>query len=105
MAHSDTRRIAFTVQYDGSPFHGWQLQKTERSVQGEVEGVLSRLFDSPTRIVGSGRTDTGVHSTGQVAAVNAPSKWDPLALRRAVNALLPDSVWVSHAAEVAADFH
>ncbi|HEX2092707.1 MAG TPA: tRNA pseudouridine synthase A, partial [Longimicrobiaceae bacterium] len=73
--------------------------------QGELERVLSRLFDHPTRVVGSGRTDTGVHATGQVAAADAPRKWTPDALRRAMNALLPRDVWVADAALAPPGFH
>lgn len=105
MEDRGTQRIAFTVQYDGSSFFGWQLQREERTVQGELESVLSRLFAAPARIVGSGRTDRGVHAMGQVAAVDAPEQWSPRSLRRAMNALLPDEVWISAAAEVADDFH
>jgi hypothetical protein len=61
----------------------------ERSVQGELERVLSRLFDGPARVLGSGRTDRGVHATGQVATVDAPARWSAEELRRALNALLP----------------
>src|SRR5690606_10127525 len=67
MSGGEHRRIAFTLQYDGSAFFGWQLQPDRRSVQGEVERVLSRLFARPARVTGSGRTDRGVHATGQVA--------------------------------------
>jgi tRNA pseudouridine38-40 synthase len=105
MAPGRGKRIAFTVHYDGRPFFGWQLQPDQPSVQGELERVLSRLFDFPARVIGSGRTDRGVHATGQVAAVDAPPRWEPPELRRALNALLPDAIWIERAAEVAADFH
>ena len=105
MSGGELRRIAFTLQYDGSAFFGWQLQPDRRSVQGEVERVLTRLFDRPTRVTGSGRTDRGVHATGQVAVADAPPKWEATDLRRAMNALAPRAVWVSHAAVVDADFH
>jgi tRNA pseudouridine38-40 synthase len=74
-------------------------------VQGELERVVSRLFDRPTRVTGSGRTDRGVHATGQVAAVDAPARWTPAALRRAMNALLPAGVWVAEAEVVHPGFH
>lgn len=105
MNGAETKRIAFTVQYDGQAFFGWQLQKNEASVQGELERVLSRLFDRPARVLGSGRTDRGVHAIGQVAAVDVPGRWRAVELKRAMNALLPDSVWVAGAAEVAPRFH
>lgn len=105
MTGTEQKRIAFTVQYDGEAFSGWQLQPTQRSVQGELEGVISRILNTPTRVIGAGRTDRGVHATGQVAAVNVPHRWEPAEFRRAVNALLPRTIWVSHAGEVADHFH
>jgi len=105
MVPEEQRRIAFTVHYDGGSFFGWQLQPEQRSVQGEIEKVLSRLFVAPARVIGSGRTDRGVHATGQVASVAAPARWSAHELRRAMNALLPADVWVAHAAEVSWDFH
>lgn len=97
--------MCLTLHYDGSDFHGWQFQSRHRSVQGEVERVLSRLFASPVRIFGSGRTDRGVHAVGQIATVDAPSRWDAPELRRAMNALLPPDVWVADAREVDPRFH
>lgn len=100
-----SRRIRFTVQYDGTAFAGWQFQPTERTVQGELERVLARLFVRPARVLGSGRTDRGVHATGQVAAVDAPPRWEPDDLRRSMNALLPEEVWVRDAALAEPRFH
>jgi tRNA pseudouridine38-40 synthase len=100
-----TRRFCLTLHYDGGAFYGWQLQPEERSVQGELERVLAKLFARPARVIGAGRTDRGVHATGQVAAVDAPAKWTASALYRALNALLPGDVWVSDVREAAPDFH
>lgn len=105
MAAAETTRIALTLQYDGRAYFGWQFQPDQPSVQGELERVFSRLFDQPVRVTGSGRTDRGVHATGQVAAVDAPAQWSAAAVRRAGNALLPGTVWISHAAEVTPGFH
>jgi tRNA pseudouridine38-40 synthase len=100
-----THRIRFTLHYDGGDFFGWQFQPDRRSVQGELERVLERLFQSPTRVVGAGRTDRGVHAIGQVAAADVPIRWTADAVRRALNALLPSDVWVADASSVAPDFH
>jgi tRNA pseudouridine38-40 synthase len=102
---SDTRRIRFTIHYDGRDFYGWQVQPNQRTVQGELERVLTRLQDAPTAVVGSGRTDRGVHATGQVAAADVAPRWTPGALRRAMNALLPDDVWIADCADAAPYFH
>lgn len=98
-------RIRFTVHYDGRDFHGWQVQPHQRTVQGELERVLAKLANRPCTVTGSGRTDRGVHATGQVAAVDVPGRWTPAALHRAMNALLPDDVWVSEAAPALPRFH
>ena len=100
-----TRRVRITLHYDGSDFHGWQVQPGVRTVQQEVERALERLTTQPIRTAAAGRTDTGVHATGQVVSFDVPAKWQPADLRRALNAILPDDVWVEAAAEAAADFH
>lgn len=102
---TDTHRIRLLLHYDGGDFFGWQLQPDRRTVQGEIERVLSRLIDAPVRVTGSGRTDRGVHATGQVAAADIPLRWTTPALRRAMNALLPPDVWVADAAPAPPDFH
>jgi len=94
-----------TVQYDGAGFHGWQLQPDHRTVQGTLEEALSRLADRPRTVVGSGRTDAGVHALGQVASVDMSARWTPEELHRSLNALLPDDVWVEAVRRVHADFH
>jgi tRNA pseudouridine38-40 synthase len=98
-------RLQLVVHYDGSGFHGWQLQPDLRTVQGELQACLSRLANSPRTIVGSGRTDTGVHAKGQVASVDMPAKWDAATLHRSLNAVLPGDVWVESVRAVRGDFH
>lgn len=105
MQPGDSHRICLTLHYDGGAFFGWQLQPGRRTVQGELERVLSRLFAAPARVLGSGRTDRGVHASGQVATVDAPRRWQAAALHRALNALLPDDVWVADARSVPDRFH
>jgi len=101
----DSIRLQLTVHYDGTHFHGWQLQPDQRTVQGELEAALSRLAARPRAVVGSGRTDTGVHALGQVASVDMPTRWEPGELHRALNAILPHDVWVQHVRPVRGDFH
>lgn len=102
---ADDRRFRLTLHYDGSGFLGWQLQPQGRTVQGEIEAALQRLTGARHPVVGSGRTDSGVHATGQVAAVTLPSRWDAQELHRALNALLPRDIWVESARRVRLDFH
>lgn len=105
MTGSQLVRYCLVVQYDGSPFHGWQLQARATTVQGELEGVLRRVTGARRPVVGSGRTDSGVHARYQVAVVDVPTKWTAAAVRSALNALLPREIWIQEARRVPADFH
>jgi tRNA pseudouridine38-40 synthase len=98
-------RLALTLHYDGSAFFGWQSQREERTVQGELEAAVERLTGARRVVIGSGRTDRGVHATGQVAAVTLPAKWTAVSFRKAMNAILPDDVWVRDARAVPVAFH
>lgn len=93
------------LQYDGKAFHGWQLQLGLRTVQGVLEEALAGLYGGRIRAHGAGRTDAGVHARGQVAHFHAPRRHTPLTLRRALNASLPDDVWVADARRVSPRFH
>lgn len=99
------RRIKLTLHYDGAGFMGWQVQPGARTVQSELEAALSRLADQPITVIAAGRTDRGVHATGQVASMLVPSKWTAAALQRALNAILPDDIWIAAAREVPLEFH
>jgi tRNA pseudouridine38-40 synthase len=70
-----------------------------------LESALSRLTDRATTVIAAGRTDRGVHATGQVASLLVPEKWTATELRRALNAVLPDDIWIAAADEVPAEFH
>lgn len=105
METGNTHRLRLTLHYDGSGFHGWQFQPDQRTVQGDIQTALARLAGSPCTVVGSGRTDTGVHAIGQVASVDLPVRWSPDELRRALNATLPRDIWVEDACLAARDFH
>ncbi|HEX8392101.1 MAG TPA: tRNA pseudouridine(38-40) synthase TruA [Longimicrobium sp.] len=101
----ERHRIRFIIHYDGRGFAGWQVQPDQRTVQGELERILTKLTAGPCAVIGSGRTDRGVHATGQVAATDVPVRWTAQSLRRAMNALLPDDVWVAEATLAAPYFH
>ncbi|HSJ15893.1 MAG TPA: tRNA pseudouridine(38-40) synthase TruA [Longimicrobiales bacterium] len=100
------RTIRLTLHYDGGGFAGWQTQPAERTVQGELEAALARLTAGAAEsVIAAGRTDRGVHATGQVVGARVPSKWTPDALARALNAVLPQDIWIAAAAGVEAGFH
>jgi tRNA pseudouridine38-40 synthase len=93
------------LQYDGTDFHGWQIQDNLRTVQGELTRVLSLLDDHEVTVHGSGRTDAGVHAEGQVASVKLRRHITPQKLRNAINGNLPRDMRVLTAEVAAEDFH
>lgn len=99
------RTVQLVLHYDGSGFSGWQRQPDQRTVQSVVEQALERLCGQPTAALGSGRTDAGVHARGQSVGVRVVERWTPDELRRALNAILPEDVWVAAAHEMRPDFH
>jgi tRNA pseudouridine38-40 synthase len=98
------KNFRLTIQYDGTDFFGWQVQPKERTVQGELTRVLSRIMKAEVKVTGAGRTDTGVHAIGQVASFAAETAMEADEVVRASNSLLPPDVMVSAAEEVAAGF-
>jgi tRNA pseudouridine38-40 synthase len=94
-----------TLQYDGTDFHGWQVQGEERTVQGELMRVLTLLEGRAVVVHGSGRTDAGVHAEGQVASVQLNREFAPDKLLNAINGNLPRDVRVIEASVVPEDFH
>jgi tRNA pseudouridine38-40 synthase len=99
------RNIKLKLEYDGTDFHGFQIQPNVRTIQGTVEPLLAELFAEPIRLIAAGRTDEGVHARGQVVNLKTASKMRCETLRRALNAKLPSDVTVLEAAEVSLDFH
>lgn len=99
-------RFAFRLEYHGGPFRGWQRQAEGPTVQAALEAALARLNPGPVTVAGAGRTDTGVHATGQVAHADLARDWDPFRLAEALNAhLRPDPVAVTACARVPEAFH
>jgi tRNA pseudouridine38-40 synthase len=94
-----------TIQYDGTDFHGWQMQGELRTVQGELSKALSLIEGREVVVHGSGRTDAGVHAEGQVASVDLQKKISPEKLRAAINGNVGKDVRVIAAEVVAPEFH
>lgn len=93
------------IQYDGTEFHGWQVQSGERTVQGELTKVASLLEGGDVFVCGSGRTDAGVHAEGQVANIKLTKPFTPEKLRAAINGNLASDVRIMQVDEVPEDFH
>ena len=104
MSDGETR-YKLTLHYDGAAFRGWQVQPGQPTVQGALERAVRRLAGERRPVVGAGRTDTGVHALGQVAAVTMPAPWTAATLADSLNALLPDAVWVQDAEAVPPEFN
>ena len=99
------RTLQLVIQYDGEAFAGWQRQPAQRTVQGVLEAGIQRLTQQVVPVIGAGRTDAGVHATGQVASVSLPLTWEPDRLRRALNAVLPRDVRCSAVHAMRPEFH
>jgi tRNA pseudouridine38-40 synthase len=99
------RRIRVTVSYDGTNYHGWQVQPSLPTIQGTLEQVLSEIESAPVNVEGSGRTDAGVHALAQVAAFNLNNPIPVENLRKAINRLLPRDIRIMEVAEAAPEFH
>jgi tRNA pseudouridine38-40 synthase len=99
------RRIRTLLSYDGTDYHGWQVQPGLPTIQGALEQVLSGIEGRPVQVAGSGRTDAGVHAIAQVAAFSIENPIPVDNLRRAMNRLLPRDIRVLQAEEAAPDFH
>lgn len=93
------------IQYDGTDFHGWQVQENARTIQGELERVISMLEDSPVKVAGSGRTDAGVHAEGQVASARITRSLPPERLRGAINGNLWRDIRIIDVQKAPDDFH
>lgn len=99
------RRLRFDVAYDGTDFHGWQVQPGLDTIQGTLETIITSIEGTPVHVAGSGRTDAGVHAIAQVAAVTLTNPIPADNFRRAVNRLLPPAIRVSNVREAPPDFH
>ncbi|MCS6761382.1 MAG: tRNA pseudouridine(38-40) synthase TruA [Candidatus Devosia symbiotica] len=98
-------RYKLTIEYDGTPFSGWQRQKTQPSVQQALEEAIWRMSGESVTLQAAGRTDAGVHALGQVAHVDLGKVWDPLRIREALNYhLRPNSVGIIAVDAVDNDF-
>lgn len=99
-------RYKLTIEYDGTPFLGWQIQATGTTVQGALTEAVARFAGEKVHVQGAGRTDTGVHATGQVAHIELSRDWRPDTVRDAMNAhLRPHPIAVLAAEKAADDFH
>lgn len=99
------RRIMLIVAYDGTNYHGWQLQPDVKTIEGVLNDVLSMLFNEEIRVIGASRTDTGVHALGNIAVFDTIARMPAEKVAYALNQRLPDDIRIQSSSEVPLDFH
>jgi len=99
------RTIKLTIAYDGTGYNGWQVQKSGRTIQEEIEKATLRAFGRKCRVHGAGRTDAGVHAKGQVAHLKIPQGIPTGKIPIALNSSLPEDIVIVSAEESKEDFH
>lgn len=99
------RRIKLTLEYDGTAFSGWQVQPDQRTVQGVLQENLSAMMGSEIRVIGSGRTDAGVHALAQVAHADVTRDIPAVNIMMGLNSALPADVRVLECADATGSFH
>jgi tRNA pseudouridine38-40 synthase len=93
------------VEYDGTAYHGWQRQKADRTIQGEIEKALTTMTGKPVSLAGSGRTDAGVHAIGQTASFSSDAGLSPDIYLKGLNSLLPDDILIRVCESMVPVFH
>ena len=99
------KNYKITISYDGTSLHGWQIQKNSRTVQGDIENALEKIFNQKINLIGAGRTDSGVHALGQVANFKVSTSMTPDELKNALNGNLGRDIFIINCNEVSIDFH
>lgn len=99
------RRVRLIVAYDGTNYHGWQLQENGVTIEGELNRCLSELLGEEIRVIGASRTDSGVHALGNVAVFDTVSRIPPEKISYALNQRLPEDIRIQKSDEVPGDWH
>ncbi len=99
------KRVMLTVAYDGTNYHGWQLQPNVTTIESVLNGALSALLKEETRVIGASRTDTGVHALGNIAVFDTQARMPAEKFAYALNQRLPEDIRIQDAREVPPDFH
>ena len=94
-----------TIEYDGSAYHGWQRQASDRTIQGEIEDALKTMTGNSVSVTGSGRTDAGVHALNQAANFRCATSLTPEAFLKGLNSLLPEDIVITSCKMVSEKFH
>ena len=99
------KRVKLVVAYDGTAYHGWQIQPGARTIEGELNRTLSELLQEEIQVIGASRTDSGVHALCNVAVFDTDTRIPAEKLSYALNQRLPEDIRIQSSCEVEADFH
>ncbi len=99
------KRLKLLIEYDGTHYHGWQRQKDAPTIQGTIEAALEQITGQNPTVIGSGRTDSGVHAQNQVAHVSLDTRLNGEALKKGLNSLTPADIVIKDCRAVADSFH
>lgn len=99
------KKFLLNFSYDGSGFHGWQIQKNQKTIQGEVEHAAANIFKSNISIIASGRTDSGVHALDQYAHFHAETRMKSTNVLKAFNSNLPKTIYIKNCEIASENFH
>jgi tRNA pseudouridine38-40 synthase len=99
------KNFKLTIEYDGTNYHGWQIQKNDPTIQEEIETALHTMTGKKIALTGSGRTDAGVHALGQVASFISETELEPDNFLHGLNSLTPDDIIIRNCCIVDNDFH
>ena len=99
------KRVRIVVAYDGTHYHGWQIQPGKVTIESKLNEALTSLLGEPVQVIGASRTDSGVHSLGNVAVFDTNTRIPPEKLCYALNQRLPEDIVVQSSCEVERDFH
>ena len=99
------KNFKITIEYDGSSYHGWQRQTSDRTIQGEIEKALMTMTEEKVALIGSGRTDAGVHAFGKVANFHYDKALSPGNFQKGLNSLLPEDIVITACKQVPEKFH
>lgn len=99
------KNFKLVIEYDGTRYCGWQRQKNEKTIQGVIESALFTMTKQPVTLIGSGRTDSGVHALGQVASFKCDTELNPDVFKNGLNSLLPQDIVIKSCETADTDFH
>lgn len=102
---TERKRVKLIVAYDGSNYHGWQIQPNAETIEGVLNRHLSELLNEPIKVIGASRTDAGVHALGNVAVLDTTARMPAEKISYALNTRLPRDIRIQDSAQVPIDFH